>query len=162
MEEGEEQNWGRFEDDVNHRHYDGTASEMEPGTCVKCQTHAKVCAWARRRRNRDLCVPREPPLEPSGVDKKKFYEMRLLQGLPWHCPRKPRKEYVDDKVHASWFFKTTAAHVPEKLREFSMNGRQLDEPGQTFEGMCLEIEKAYTENCNELLCECCRPKTKCV
>ena len=32
----------------------------------------------------------------------------------------------------------------------------MDEPEQTFEGMCLDIEGAYVKECNELLCECCR------
>ena len=54
-----------------------------------------------------------------------------------------------------WFFKTTEEHVPENLRQFSMTGRQLDEGGQTFESMCKDIETAYAQTCNELLCECC-------
>ena len=71
VEDSEEQYWGG-EDNATHRHYDSIASGMEPGSRVKCQPYAHGCPWARRRQNRDLCVPREPPLEPSASEKEQF------------------------------------------------------------------------------------------
>ena len=81
--------------------------------------------------------------------------MRLLQGLPWYCPRTPVKKKVAGVYVTQWFFKTMEEHVPENLRQFSMTGRQLDEDGQTIESMCKDSETAYAQTCNELLCECC-------
>ena len=80
---------------------------------------------AHRRKDADLCVPRSSWLEPIGSDREKFYEQRLLFGLPWHCRSQPTYVTSDGRQALKWTFCTDAPAVPDELMSFSMTERVI-------------------------------------
>ena len=94
---------GAIPDDPAHRNFDALSSRyVEPCSEVPCapDLHVRV-ANARRRRNRDFGVARHAFLEPCGAaGEEAFYEQRLLQGLPWHCYKKPCTVRVEEREAA--------------------------------------------------------------
>ena len=147
---------GAIEDDQCHRNYDLFSSRKGCQDTVACAETLRVKVQkAKRRHNRDFCVARSSFLEPCGKDKDAFYEQKLLLGLPWHCHRKPLTGQKHANNAARWFFETSAPNTPERLRRFSMTGRNLD-ASSTFEEMCVAFEQAYAQDPTGLLCECCQ------
>ena len=97
-------------------------------------------------------------LEPCGTaGREAFYEQQLLQGLPWHCYKKPGTVSVGGHETTQWFFQTDAPFTPEALQRFSMTERCLD-AATSFEDMCLAFERAYAGNVEGVLCECCQTR----
>ena len=151
-----EEDEGAIEDDPCHRNYDLFSSRKGCQDTVACAETLRVKVQkAKRRHNRDFCVARSSFLEPCGKDKDAFYEQKLLLGLPWHCHRKPLTGQKHPNNAARWFFETSAPNAPERLRRFSMTGRNLD-ASSTFEEMCVAFEQAYAQDPTGLLCECCQ------
>jgi len=77
----------------HHRHFDGQADAMPPGTKLHSHVHALHCAGgscrcgvpaARRRADARLGVARCATFELMGDQREKFYEQRLLLTLPWY------------------------------------------------------------------------------
>ena len=97
---------GPIPDDPAHRNFDALSSRyVEAGRALPCarDLHVHVAA-ARRRRNRDFCVARTAFLEPCGsAGREAFYEQKLLQGLPWHCYKKPGMVHVGAHETTQWF-----------------------------------------------------------
>ena len=128
---------GPIPDDPAHRNFNATSNLfMEPGTLLPCARDLRVhVASARRRRNQDFCVARTAFLELSGsAGREAFYEQKLLQGLPWHCCKKPGTVRVGAHKTTQWFFETGAPFTPEPPQRFSMTERCLD-TSTTFEEM---------------------------
>ena len=101
---------------------------VEPGRQLPCARDLHLyAASARRRRNRDFCVARPAFLEPCCIaGREAFYELQLLQGLPWHCYKKPGTVSVGGHKTTQWFFETDAPLNPDALKSFSMTERCLD------------------------------------
>ena len=86
--------------------------------------------------------------------KEALYEQQPLQGLPWHCYKKPGTVSVRGHETTQWFFKTDARFVPDALKRFSITERCVD-ADTLFEDMCLAFERAYAANEEGVFCECC-------
>ena len=149
----------------SHRHFDAWAdseSSCPPGSAFRCHKHPLIqCASARRRRHTDLCVPRSSFIEPLGERRERFYEQRLLFGLPWHCSQKPEDVRQESRILKRWSFSTHLEenishedldeHLPPARRRFSITGGELDDH-QSFEQICCMYEDALVP----WSCECCR------
>ena len=141
-----------FPDDEGHGDYDAGASAVAAGTRFPCAQLRIVCPGATRRQNSNLLVPYSSFLEPLGPGREKFYEKRLLFGLPWHCFTKPTFEGKPPNVESTWTFATGAPHAPEAFHTLVMKDRQIAE-GRTFEEACVAFESAYVAQ--GLCCACC-------
>lgn len=144
------------EDDViptepHHRHYDATAESVPPGATF---ASAKSVTGARRRRQARLAVSRTPFIEPIGTKREAFYEQKLLLGLPWHCPERPR---AVENGEAEWLFVWTPP-PPEDLGGAVLPEQELrlvPECAVSFEQACADLEKEFCKHDHALVCECC-------
>ena len=153
MEEGGSAAAVRAPDDPTHRSYDRRASTLDAGDTLRS---AAALGGATRRKNTNLCVPRSRFIEPYGEGRELYYEQKLLQGMPWHCDKKPMGvSTVGNEKELKWTFTTTVPNrqvqIRDSLREFSMVGR-TPEDGETFEQKCVNMERAFSRE-NE--CQCC-------
>ena len=132
---------------------------VEPGSQLPCARDLHLyLASARGRRNLDCCVACTAFLEPCGIaGRDAFYEQQLLQGLPWHCYKKPGTVSMGGHETTRWFFETDAPVTPEALKRFSMTERFLDATA-SLEDMSLAFERAYAANAEGVLCECCQTR----
>ena len=96
--------------------------QIEAGTSFHCGLWKKGVRTksAVRCSNQNLCVCRTAFLEPIGSGREDFYEQRLLRGLPWHCPVRPKSKKVGGEAQVTWTFATTAPHTPAALASFDI------------------------------------------
>ena len=105
----------------------------------------------RRRRNTELAVSRTPILQPLGEHRERFYEQRLLLGLPWYCIEHPWKE----SGGVTWLIRAA-------LDELGLGEAQLPPVeillGPTralsFEAECKKLEEEYCKPEHGLVCSC--------
>ena len=139
----------------DHRHLDSWAETQAEGQ--RFASTSKNLEGARRRSQSRLAVSRTPTIEPLGASRERFYEQRLLLGLPWHCASAPSTRLAaDGKVLVEWRFLWTPP-APELL------GTQLEpleliiapDLAVSFETTCADIEKEFCRGVHGLVCLCC-------
>ena len=134
-----------------HRHYDGLAESVLPGT-VYPSTGTGV-EGARRRKQARLAVSRVPFLEPIAGKRESFYEQRLLLGLAWFLPERP---VMQDNGDVEWRF------VWEPPSAEQLGGAELERQelilgtgAVSFEHRCAVLEKQLCQSEHDLICRCC-------
>jgi hypothetical protein len=151
-EGGEEYLWGDANDNIapqiDHRHYDEYAQELDIGTLMA--SNAAGVPGLRRRKSARLGISRVPFHEPIGSRREAFYEQKLLLGLAWYCSEAP---LTNDDGSQCWRFvwkppdDTGALLQPLCL--------VMGQDPVSFEHTCAQIESEFCSSEHDLVCECC-------
>ena len=139
----------------DHKNYDAW-SETVP-EAKRFNASMKHVEGVRRRNSSRLAVSRTGMIEPLTATREKFYEQRLLLGLPWYCDSPPSSRLAGDgRVLVDWTF------VWQPPPETDLDPKVLvlgPEQGVSFETLCSELEKEFCRRSHDLVCECCLLET---
>jgi len=89
---------------ADHKDYDEFSETCFEGQ--RCASSMKHVEGLRRRNQSRLAVSRVATIEPFCATREKFYEQKLLLGLPWYCEAPPSTRLAEDgQVLVDWTFK---------------------------------------------------------
>ena len=143
--------------ETNHRHYDAFMEGQPPGKTYASRW--KGVDTAKRRAHSRLGVARTQHLEPIGHTRERFYQQRLVLGLPWFADTAPQLVETACGRQVAWVLKwkrptTLAAYdLPDICLEISSAGSV----GSSFsyEERCHHYENVFSSSTLNITCWCC-------
>ena len=140
--------------ETDHRHYDAFMGTQPPGKTYASRW--KGVDTAKRRAHSRLGVAKTQHLEPIGRTRERFYQQRLVLGLPWYADSAPLLVETGNTKHVSWLLKfkrpwTLAAYdLPEIILEMSTAGSSF-----SYEERAHHYENIFSSSTLNVSCRCC-------
>ena len=101
-------------------------------------------------------VAKTQHLEPIGRTRERFYQQKLVLGLPWYADSAPLLVETGSTKHVAWALKwkrpwTLAAYdLPDITLEMSTAGSSF-----SYEERCHHYENIFSSSTLSLACRCC-------
>ena len=137
-------------EDGTHRNYDSFSAETPENSHFLAAF--KSVPGCKKRNSHRLGVSRIPFIECIGPSRESFYEMKLLLGLPWHCPSLPE---VDEEGKQEWTFRVDFDPADFGGSEMEPLMLKLGREDVSFEMICNTLETKFCDHHLGLVCACC-------
>lgn len=141
--------------ETDHRHYDAFMEGQPPGKTYASRW--KGVDTAKRRGHSRLGVAKTQHLEPIGRTRERFYQQKLVLGLPWYADAAPQLvETTAGAKQVAWVLKwkrpsTLAAYdLPDICLEMSTAGSSF-----SYEERCHHFENIFSSSTLNIACRCC-------
>ena len=140
--------------ETDHRHYDAFMEGQPPGSMYASRW--KGVHTAKRRAHSRLGIAKTQHLEPIGGTRERFYQQKLVLGLPWYADSAPLLVETGSTKQVAWVLKwkrpwTLAAYdLPNICLEISTAGSSF-----SYEERCHHYENVFSSNTLNISCRCC-------